>query len=236
MSALAIESEPPEAVESLDDLAQQINAETLAAGDAYRIARAADDKGSAHAIAAGRLLIRAKETVGHGKWLSWLVQNCEVEVRTAQLYTRLANKHDAMDTAKAQRVAHLALREAVKEIAEPKHHTIHYPEPTWRARVTASPIDGDDLEPTIKARVSIAATPSEEEEPKVWTSGEIRKVWERGKDTSFERDIRAVLVYTRRADPERAARVLQRMSVSGADMEDLSSWTADVANELSRMA
>jgi len=38
-----------------------------------------------HAIAAGTLLIEAKDKLGHGQWLPWLRDHCTISERTAQL-------------------------------------------------------------------------------------------------------------------------------------------------------
>lgn len=43
------------------------------------------------AIAAGRLLIEAKASVGHGGWLPWLKENVGISERTARRYMQLAN-------------------------------------------------------------------------------------------------------------------------------------------------
>ena len=48
-----------------------------------------------HAIAAGEYLFRAKTSlVEHGEWLTWLKVHCELDVRTAQRYMRLAKNKD----------------------------------------------------------------------------------------------------------------------------------------------
>jgi hypothetical protein len=64
------------------------------------------DKGKLqHAIEAGELLIRAKETVGSRKWSEWRERNCpKVPQTTASLYMRLAT-HKAIFS--KQRVASL---------------------------------------------------------------------------------------------------------------------------------
>src|SRR5262249_10854 len=38
------------------------------------------------AIEAGVALIEAKRQVGHGNWLRWLKENCELSERTAEVY------------------------------------------------------------------------------------------------------------------------------------------------------
>ena len=104
---------------TLAELARDINVETLAAEVTGRIGKAANEARSAHAIEAGRLLLQAKELVPRGEWLSWLADNCEVSKRSAQEYMQLARTHKEMDPANARRVAHLSLREALKELREP---------------------------------------------------------------------------------------------------------------------
>ena len=62
-------------------------AEIVAAHDDVR---AFEAKALERSITAGRLLIEAKECVGHGKWLHWLKANVTFTERTAQRYMRLA--------------------------------------------------------------------------------------------------------------------------------------------------
>jgi hypothetical protein len=106
---------------SLSDLAARIRAAHQAVGDAMK-----------HAIAAGELLIEAKEQVAHGEWLPWLEKHCELSGRTAQAYMRLARELGKMDPAKAQRVADLSVREAVKQIAHDVRKVVQRPEMTDR--------------------------------------------------------------------------------------------------------
>lgn len=70
-------------------------------------------------MAAGDLLLKAKQQVGHhGQWTEWIKRSCKISDRTARLYMQLAQNREAI--AKRQRVADLTLREAVKAIAAPK--------------------------------------------------------------------------------------------------------------------
>ncbi|MBN2359676.1 MAG: DUF3102 domain-containing protein [Deltaproteobacteria bacterium] len=73
-----------------------------------------------HAVRAGELLLQAKEQLPHGDWLPWLQDHCELTERTAQAYMRLARTLPTLDEAKAQRVADLPLREALRAIAAPR--------------------------------------------------------------------------------------------------------------------
>ena len=47
-------------------------------------AKASMRRGVDHAIAAGLLLMEAKELLDHGEWLPWLVASCQVGPRQAQ--------------------------------------------------------------------------------------------------------------------------------------------------------
>lgn len=49
-------------------------------------------KGREHYVAAGRLLLEAKEKVPHGKFISWIAENFELSYETAKLYMRAVNQ------------------------------------------------------------------------------------------------------------------------------------------------
>jgi hypothetical protein len=66
-----------------------------------------------HAIRAGELLIAAKAGLPHGEFGAWLAANVSFSERTAQGYMRLAR----LEPAKAQRVADLSLRVALRTLA-----------------------------------------------------------------------------------------------------------------------
>ena len=66
---------------------------------------------------AGDLLIQAKAALPHGQWGTWVKENCDLSERTAQSYMRLSREIPKLDGAKAQRVADLPLRQALKELA-----------------------------------------------------------------------------------------------------------------------
>lgn len=72
-----------------------------------------------HAIAAGELLIEAKDKVPHGQWLPWLSDHCGVSPRSAQGYMRLA-RHRAELEANTQALSHLTIEEALAGLAKPK--------------------------------------------------------------------------------------------------------------------
>ena len=96
----------------LKSLAGRINDTHAAAGASFQA-------GVQRAMDAGRLLIEAKEKVGHGEWLPWLRANCEFSERTAQAYMRVAKRAGELE-ANPQRVADLPLREALALLTAPQ--------------------------------------------------------------------------------------------------------------------
>jgi len=68
----------------------------------------------AHAMRCGELLLQAKASMKHGEWEAWITDNIKLSQRAAQGYMRLAK----LDAAKAQRVADLSLREALKQVGQ----------------------------------------------------------------------------------------------------------------------
>ena len=64
-----------------------------------------------HAIAAGELLLEAKDQIPHGQWLPWLEQRCGVTPRAAQMYMRVA-KHRAAIELKYEDTSHLTIADA----------------------------------------------------------------------------------------------------------------------------
>ena len=95
---------------ALRDIAQKIN-------DATQTAEGQARSAMQSAMTAGDLLTQAKGYVQHGQWNEWLRANCTVAPRTAQAYMRLFKQVPALEDSKAQRVADLPLREAMKAIA-----------------------------------------------------------------------------------------------------------------------
>lgn len=84
----------------------------------HRACESAIRDGVRHAIDCGNSLIETKATLRHGGWLKWLATKCpDVSARTAQAYMQLAGKLPGL-TSKAQQVAHLTVREALKLVAE----------------------------------------------------------------------------------------------------------------------
>jgi hypothetical protein len=93
---------------SLADIAARINeAHDQANGSYQRTIEAA--------MEAGRLLIQAKEQVGHGGWLQWLKVNTCVSERTAQYYMKVAR-----DLPKSAIIADLTLNRALKLLGTPE--------------------------------------------------------------------------------------------------------------------
>jgi hypothetical protein len=64
-----------------------------------------------HAIAAGELLIEAKEQLAHGRWLPWLRDQCTISERTAQLYMRVVKNRAEIEAQIRNGVADLSLNE-----------------------------------------------------------------------------------------------------------------------------
>ena len=94
-------------------LADEINAEHRSCDEALR-------EGLRHALRAGELLIEAKTRVQHGEWGRWLEENFEGSSRTAQGYMKVAREIPNLDGTKAQHVADLSLRSALKELSAPE--------------------------------------------------------------------------------------------------------------------
>lgn len=92
----------------LDALAHEINRQQQFADDHFRTSLQ-------HALRVGQLLLEAKDQVGHGEWLTWLVANTSVSDRTARGYMQLARGRG-----NRRPVADLGLRDALAAIAEPR--------------------------------------------------------------------------------------------------------------------
>ena len=97
---------------ALDALADRINTE-------HEACRVSMQKGLEHALKAGTLLLEAKVGLPHGEWLPWLGQNCpDISERTAQNYMRLARQLPKLEPEKAQRVADLSYRDAIRVVSQ----------------------------------------------------------------------------------------------------------------------
>jgi hypothetical protein len=96
---------------SLMDLAARFKAEHRACMHAMR-------DSVAHAIAAGEILIEAKQQLNHGQWLPWLKEHCgDVAERTAQLYMRAAKNRATTEDEIRNAIADLSLNEAMALLA-----------------------------------------------------------------------------------------------------------------------
>ena len=102
-----------------------------------------------HALRCGNLLIKAKATVPHGHWLPWLRKNIAFSDRTAQGYTRIAQRFSRLQMRGS--VADLSVRGALKELATPQRHAMMDDFAAWteRSRVLS------DQRPTDSAAWSI---------------------------------------------------------------------------------
>jgi hypothetical protein len=70
-----------------------------------------------HAIACGRLLLEAQESLGHGKWLPWIGENLSFGARQAQKYMRLARHADELPNTNSN--SHFSIDQALQALAEP---------------------------------------------------------------------------------------------------------------------
>jgi Protein of unknown function (DUF3102) len=91
----------------LTDIAHRIN-------EAHHLAMRHAGEAVAQAIACGKMLVEAKNTVPHGQWLPWLRQNVTFGERSAQGYMRLAKHNPDM--------VHATVRDALKELAAPRRY------------------------------------------------------------------------------------------------------------------
>jgi Protein of unknown function (DUF3102) len=96
---------------SLADLAARIRAE-------HEGVLAAMKRGIVHAMAAGDLLLEAKDQLDHGQWMPWLEANCGMSGRTARRYMHFA-KHRGAIEAKMASSANLTVQGAIDLFAAP---------------------------------------------------------------------------------------------------------------------
>src|SRR5581483_7901966 len=102
-------------VPALSDLAERILTEHQSVVDAT--VSALD-----HALAAGKLLLEAKDVVGHGNFGRWLATNFQrdgrrLSARTARAYMQVAKRWPELQ-AKRQRIADLSFRNTLQLLAE----------------------------------------------------------------------------------------------------------------------
>jgi hypothetical protein len=107
-----ITTTPLEGSNYLIDIAARIKAEHQAVAASLK-------KGVQYAIAAGELLLEAKEHIPHGQWLPWLEDRCGVTPRAAQMYMRVA-KYRASIEIKYEDISHLTIADALAALAKPR--------------------------------------------------------------------------------------------------------------------
>jgi Protein of unknown function (DUF3102) len=106
---------------------------------------AAVRKGLVHALAAGDVLMEAKRQVGHGRWLGFLRDHCEISERSASRYIWLA-KNRATIESKSATVADLTVRGAIELLAAPDDDALlQRPEMAEQAANESREIDILDL-------------------------------------------------------------------------------------------
>lgn len=93
--------------------------------DHVAAAEAATRRGLEHAIAAGLLLLEARELVAHGEWLAWLHLNCPLSPRQAQTYMRLARNRHKFEAVKNAATAHLTIAAAEALVGKPQPERPH---------------------------------------------------------------------------------------------------------------
>jgi hypothetical protein len=98
--------------EILVSLAERINAEHAAAVGCA-------NKAIEHARQCGELLIETKAQVGHGEWLPWLADHCEVSQRQAWAYMQVAEGWDEL-TAKLEPGSNLSIKGALRLLSPPE--------------------------------------------------------------------------------------------------------------------
>jgi hypothetical protein len=105
-----------------------MNLDGLAFGirDKHQAALSAAANAVSLAREAGELLIQAKGQVAHGQWAEWLKANVPFSERTAQGYMRLVRELPKLDDEKAQRVAVMPLRKALRAIADQDDVKVEY--------------------------------------------------------------------------------------------------------------
>jgi hypothetical protein len=97
----------------LPTLAEEIN-------EAHELAMQHASAAVMHGVKVGQLLLEAKDTVPHGKWLPWLRENVAFSERTAQAYMRVADKTPPEIRNGA---ADFSLRKALRYISGPRRMT-----------------------------------------------------------------------------------------------------------------
>lgn len=91
-----------------------------------------------HGRRAGELLTQAKSTIPHGSWLEFVERECEISVRQAQRYMRVASRWDAIQ-ANTETGLTLGIDSALDSIAETKCDAAV----AFEHHVFAESLDGD---------------------------------------------------------------------------------------------
>jgi hypothetical protein len=149
MTKSTAQSKP--AGQSLDDLAKTIKSEHSA------IVAQMTGKGLVEkAIKLGEALIQAKEQVGHGEFIKWVADNCNVKKRTAQRYMRLVEHRAKIDKHckdKHVTLTFLSLSEAYELTKEQKQTTTTTGGTTTAATPTST-ATSDDVDAMVDALVA----------------------------------------------------------------------------------
>jgi DNA N-6-adenine-methyltransferase (Dam)/Protein of unknown function (DUF3102) len=137
-----------------------------------------------HAAACGRLLLEAKASVPHGRWLPWIEANLSFCARQAQKYMRLAERGDQVRIENS----HLTIDAALAALADHRdnHHTLRVmgssESPEWytpqhildRAVATLAEIDLDPCwHPDSPVRATTTYTAAHDGLSRPW----IGRVW-----------------------------------------------------------
>ena len=225
----------PDIDDKLARLAREANEAHAQAQDLFK-------RGTEHAMAAGKALLKAKAKLKHGAWGPWLAQNFEGSERSAQLYMRLTKHIRGLDDETRNAVAELSLREAAQTIAtstrigfkveevKSKPLRITYaqtePEPLVPQRPVARP--AQDAEPTR----SPVGQPCSSRRSETSSTLEVTPATPDGVATSH---VEALLACMRSTKPgEFATRIADAAVCDAADLEELAAWLSDAAAEISK--
>ena len=131
--------------QELETLASTIRAAHDAAGHAAR-------NFLEHALAAGDALIEAKEKVGHGNWLAWLKNKCDLSEDRAERYMRIARGRGVLE-ANSARMRNLTLAQAQRLIEQSERAAAGVPPPKTARRTEGKPLKRS-LDPLAWAEAS----------------------------------------------------------------------------------
>jgi len=77
-----------------------------------------------HAMNAGDHLCRLKLKVGHGNWLPYVVEHCDMSVSTARIYMRAARNRERIESSNQQRAVDMTLNDVIKLLKGPPDKVI----------------------------------------------------------------------------------------------------------------